>query len=130
MRVYLASSADELKEFFETGELSIDEVYAPTDIYSSTHPDMDEEEIEYSLSLLAAEDSLELRDEFSGSPLVLAFEIGNEALGAFDEVTAQLLTPLRWDCLEAIFIVGDDADDLTWFAPQETENSLPLWLKG
>lgn len=81
MRTYLASTAEELQEFLEAGELVIDEVYAPTEIYASTHPEMDEEEIEYSLSLLAAEDALELRDEQSGSALVLACEISSEALG-------------------------------------------------
>lgn len=130
MRVYLGSTADELQEFLETRELVVDEVYAPTDIYSATHPEMDEEEIEYSLSLLAAEDALELADNDSGRSLVLAFEITGDFLGSFDEVAAQLLRPLTWDCLEAIFVVGDDSDDLTWYAPQEAENSLPIWLKG
>lgn len=51
MRTYLASTAEELQEFLEAGELVIDEVYAPTEIYASTHPEMDEEEIEYSLAL-------------------------------------------------------------------------------
>lgn len=130
MRVYLGSTADELQEFLEIGELAVDEVYAPTEIYSATHPELDEEEIEYSLSLLAAEDALELADNYSGCSLVLAFEIGEESLSSFDEVAAQLSRPLTWDSLEAIFVVGDDSEDLTWFAPQEAESSLPLWLKG
>ena len=130
MRVYLGSTAEELQEFLSSGSLEIDEVYAPTDIFSATHPDLDEEEIEYSLSLLAAEDALELHDNESGCPLVLAFEISEDLLGAFDEVSAQLLRPLEWDLLEAIFIVGEDSEDLTWFAPQEAESSLPIWLKG
>lgn len=130
MRVYLGSTADELQEFLEIGELAVDEVYAPTEIYSATHPELDEEEIEYSLSLLAAEDALELADNYSGCSLVLAFEIGEDSLSSFDEVAAQLSRPLTWDSLEAIFVVGDDSEDLTWFAPQEAESSLPLWLKG
>lgn len=81
------------------------------------------------LSLLAAEDALELRDEQSGSALVLACEISSEALGAFDEVSAELLRPIRWENVEAIFIVGEDSEDLTWFAPQEAQNSIANWLK-
>lgn len=130
MRVYLASTADELKEFLEVQSLVIDEVYAPTPIYSATHPEMDEEELEYSLSLLAAEDSLELMDDLSGAGLVLAFEIPAEMLGTFDEISATVTAPIDWKMLEAIFLVGEDADDLTWFAPQEAESSIDQWMRG
>lgn len=128
MRVYLASTGDELRDFFNEKTLEVPEVYAPTDIYCSTHPEMDEEEIEYSLSLLAAEDSLELTDDSSGAPLVIAFEVPGEYFGGFDEVTAALLKPLEWKQVEAIFEVGEDADDLTWFAAQEAELRIDDWL--
>ena len=130
MRVYLASTADELKEFLESQSLAIDEVYAPTPIYSATHPEMDEEEIEYSLSLLAAEDALELMDDHSGAALVLAFEIPEELLGTFDEVSSTVTAPIDWKMMEAIFLVGEDAEDLTWFAPQEAESSIEQWMRG
>jgi hypothetical protein len=90
---------------------------------------MDEEEIEYSLSLLAAEDALELTDEQSGAAVVLAFEIPVEVLSDFDEVSAVVQVPLVWAMMEAIFLVGEDADDLTWFAPQEAENLIDEWMK-
>jgi 5,10-methenyltetrahydromethanopterin hydrogenase len=130
MRVYLASTADELKDFLESQSLVIDEVYAPTPIYSATHPEMDEEELEYSLSLLAAEDALELMDDLSGAALVLAFEIPEEMLGTFDEVSSTVTAPIDWKMMEAIFLVGEDADDLTWFAPQEAESSIDQWMRG
>jgi hypothetical protein len=90
---------------------------------------MDEEEIEYSLSLLAAEDALELTDEQSGAAVVLAFEIPVEVLSDFDEVSAVVQVPLVWSMMEAIFLVGEDADDLIWFAPQEAENLIDEWMK-
>jgi len=130
MRVYLASTADELQEFLEDQSITIDEVYAPTPIYSATHPDLDEEEVEYSLSLLAAEDALDLMDDQSGAGLVLAFEIPEEMLGTFDEISATITAPIDWKMMEAIFLVGEDADDLTWFAPQEAESNLAEWLRG
>jgi hypothetical protein len=128
MRVYLASTADELQEFLTEQSLDIAEVYAPTPIYSATHPEMDEEEIEYSLSLLAAEDALELIDDQSGAAIVIAFEVPAEMLGAFDEVSIEVTAPLDWKMVEAIFLVGEDADDLTWFAPQEAPSSISEWL--
>ncbi len=130
MRVYLASTADELQEFLTEKVLDINEVYAPTPTYSAAHPEMDEEELEYSLSLLAAEDSLELMDDQSGAALVLAFEVPQEMLGAFDEVSATLTAPIHWSMVEAIFLVGEDSEDLTWFAPQEAQSSIDEWMRG
>jgi hypothetical protein len=129
MRVYLGTTADELQEFLREGTLDIPEVYAPTPIYSSTHPDMDEEEIEYSLSILAAEDALDFLDDQSGAAIVIALEVVEEQLGAFDEISAELLSPLNWSTVEAVFLVGEDAEDLTWFAPQEAALSISEWLK-
>ena len=129
MRVYLGTTADELQDFIESGTLDIAEVYAPTPVYSATHPEMDEEEIEYSLSLLAAEDALDFLDDQSGAALVVALELPEEILGSFDEISAEVLMPLQWNSVEAVFLVGEDADDLTWFAPQEAQLSIGEWLK-
>lgn len=130
MRVYLGTTADEVQEFLKELTLDIPDVYAPTDIFRDTHPDMDEEEIEYSLSLLAAEDALDLASDNSGAPLVIAFEVAQEALGDFDEISAVLLKPLHWREVEAIFTVGVNPEDLTWYAPQEAAASIDEWLKG
>lgn len=130
MRVYLASTADELQEFLTEKTLVVNEVYAPTPVYSATHPEMDEEELEYSLSLLAAEDSLELVDDLSGAALVLAFEVPQEIIGGLDEVSATLTSPIHWSMIEAIFLVGEDSEDLTWFAPQEAQSSIDQWMRG
>lgn len=128
MRVYLASTADELQEFIEEKTLDVPEVYAPTPIYTAAHPEMDEEEIEFSLSLLAAEDALEFVDDQSGAPIVIALEIPDHLIGALDEVSAELTGALSWSMVEAIFLVGEDSEDLTWFAPQESEAQISQWL--
>ena len=128
MRVYFGTTADELQEFIESGIIDIPEVYAPTPIYSGTHPEMDEEEIEYSLSLLASEDAMDFLDSQSGSALVIALEVPEEILGAFDEISAEVVAPLQWNSVEAVFLVGEDADDLTWFAPQEAQLNVSDWL--
>jgi hypothetical protein len=129
MRVYLASTADELQEFLESQLLEIPEVYAPTPIYSAAHPEMDEEELEYSLSLLAAEDALELIDEKSGAPIVIALEVPESLLGSFDEISIELLGAVEWKMVEAIFLVGDEIEDLTWYAPQEASAAIGDWLR-
>lgn len=129
MRVYLASTADELQVFIESQSLDVAEVYAPTPIYSATHSEMDEEELEYSLSILAAEDALDFVDDESGAPLVIALEVPDSIIGSFDEISADLLSPLSWSMVEAIFLVGEDSEDLTWFAPQEAKATISEWLE-
>ena len=130
MRIYFGSTADELQVFLKELTLDLPDAYAPTPIFSSTHPEMDQEEIEYSLSLLAAEDALELVDENSGLALVIACEVPLEILEDFDEISATLNKALHWSQVEAIFIIGDDIEDLTWYEPQEAAASIEEWLKG
>jgi hypothetical protein len=60
--------------------------------------------------------------------MVIAFEIPDQLLGAFDEVSANLTAPLLWTMVEAIFLVGEEPEDLTWFAPQESESMIADWL--
>ena len=86
MRIYFGSTADELQVFLKELTLDLPDAYAPTPIFSSTHPEMDQEEIEYSLSLLAAEDALELVDENSGLALVIACEVPLDIFEDFEEV--------------------------------------------
>ena len=31
--------------------------------------------------------------------------------------------------VEAIFLVGDEPEDLTWFAPQEVEAMISEWMQ-
>ena len=130
MRIYFGSTADELQEFLKDLTLSLPDVYAPTPIFCSAHPEMDEEEIEYSLSLLAAEDALDLHTDSSGLAIVIACEVPVESLGDFDEISATLDKPLLWSQVEALFTVGADVEDLTWLAPQEAAASIEEWLKG
>ena len=130
MRVYLGSTADEIQDFLNEKSLEVAEVFAPTPIFQATHSEMDEEEIEFSLSLLAAEDALDLQNEQSGCAIVIALEIPEDQCGAFDEASIELLAPLRWDQIEALFTVDGDNEELTWFAPQEATNHINEWLKA
>lgn len=130
MRVYLGSTADEVKEFLNELTLDVPDVYAPTPQFQSDNPDMDEEEIEFALSLLAAEDALGLVEPGTGAPLVIALEIADKKLGEFDELSALVKSPLQWAEVEAVFTVGDGEDELTWYAPQEVASLIDEWLQG
>lgn len=129
MRGYLAMTAQEVAEFMAAGTFDVSDLYAPTPQFIEDHTDLDDEEIEYTLSMVAAEDALEMKTTTSGTACVLAFEVPTESISDSHDMSISLSSPLRWENLECIFEVSADGEDLTWFATQEVEANLPHWLK-
>lgn len=129
MRGYVAMTAKEVDEFRASGFFDVSDIYAPTSQFIVDHTDLDEEEIEYTLSMVAAEDAVEMKTGTSGKACVLAFEIPAELISESHDMSISLAAPLKWENLECLFEVSDDGEDLTWFATQEIEANLPNWLK-
>ena len=127
MRGYLASTASEVAEFLSSGTLEVDEIHAPHSEFISAHPDLDEEEIEFTLSLVAAEEAQELKGEGTGIACVLALEIPDSPVNG--ETTVKLSTPLMWNQLQCLFEISEDGEELTWFATQEIDENLERWIK-
>jgi hypothetical protein len=126
MRGYTSISISELKAWLDDGEISILNLYAPTDDFVSANPDLDEEEIEFTLTALAAEDALMVVDE--KYPLVAALEIPSEEIATTSDGVIGLNSKAKWGYLECIFQVEDDGEELTWFATQEISEQLKIWL--
>jgi hypothetical protein len=125
MRAYVGLTFDEVSELLSLKTLEIHTLFAPTTEFISTHGDLDEEEREFILSMLAADESIELREE--GFGFVLAAQIPRDVIteeGA-DSITISAAIQLDWAA--CIFLVSPDGEDLTWFAIQEVENFLPSW---
>lgn len=128
MRGYLPMTARELSDFLATRTFDVSDIYAPTAEFLAHNSDLDEEEIEYTLTMIAAEDAIDLRTQTSGRPLVLAFEIPSSVITEQFDMSVSLSGALTWDQLECVFEVSDDGEDLTWFATQEIEQHLSAWL--
>jgi hypothetical protein len=128
MRGYLAMTAQEVADFLKTGTFDVSDIYAPTSQFMSDHPDLDEEEVEYTLSMVAAEDAVEMKSASTGATCVLALEIPDKAISESHVMSVSLATPLNWENVECLFEVSDDGEDLTWFATQEIEANLPRWM--
>ena len=128
MRAYAGVTAIEVKEFLDSGILDVSDVYAATGVFIAHNGDLNDEEVEFTLSLVAAEDALELTSESSGSACVLAFEIPDENIESMHEMSVSLRAPLKWEEVECCFLVSQDGEDLTWFATQEISNNLAEWL--
>ena len=129
MRGYVAMTAQEVQEFLASGSFDISDIYAPTSQFIVDNQDLDDEEIEYTLSMVAAEDAIEMKNANSGSACVLAFEIPAEIISESHDMSVSLSAPLLWQNVECLFEVSDDGEELTWFATQEIAGSLEQWLK-
>ena len=128
MRAYLPISHSDLSGFLASQSFNADQVFAPTPAFINENLDCDEEEIEYTLSLVAAEDALELVTETSGSACVLAFEVPDELIESTHDMSITLRAPLTWKFLECCFEVSEDGEELTWYSTQEIANNISRWI--
>ena len=128
MRGYVAMTAQEVAEFMASGLFDVSDVYAPTSQFIVDHQD-DDEEIEYTLSMVAAEDALEMKTATTGAACVLAFEVPAESISESHDMSISLSSPLKWESLECLFEVSSDGEELTWYATQEIDANLASWLK-
>ncbi len=128
MRAYVGVTAQEVAELLKSGQLDASDVYAATGVFIANNNDLDEEEIEYTLSLVAAEDAVELKSSGTGSACVLAFEVPDAIISETHEMSISLSAPLKWERLECCFEVSEDGEELTWFATQEIANNISAWL--
>lgn len=127
MRAYIGVTASEVQEFLQSGEFDVSDAYAATPTFISSNSDLDEEEVEYTLSLIAAEDAVELLNA-AGTACVLALEVPESIIEAEHEMSISLTAPLQWDYVQCCFEVSPDGQELTWFATQEISSNLVTWL--
>jgi len=127
MRAYIGVTASEVQEFLQSGEFDVSDAYAATPTFIFSNSDLDEEEVEYTLSLIAAEDAVELLNA-AGTACVLALEVPESIIEAEHEMSISLTAPLQWDYVQCCFEVSPDGQELTWFATQEIASNLVTWL--
>jgi hypothetical protein len=126
MRGYISISPSELQSFLVNGSILVRNLYAPTEDFVRENSDLDEEEIEFTLSMLAAQDALS--EATQTVPLVAALEIPQSLIATSTEGIVTLTESAKWENLECVFLVEDGGEELTWFATQEVEQELKTWL--
>ena len=127
MRCYVGVSIDELDDLLASTSISVPTLFAPTPEFISTHSELGEEEHEFILSMLAAEESLELGE--AGQGYVLAVEVPESLIKEIGADSISIDAPVALDWVACIFLVSPDGEDLTWFAIQEVASMLPSWRK-
>ena len=127
MRGYVGVSVDELEALCVSTSISISTLFAPTPEFIATHSELGEEEHEFILSMLAAEESLELRE--AGQGYVLAVEVPDSLIKEVGADSVSIDAPISLEWIVCIFLVSPDGEELTWFAIEEVPSMLPSWRK-
>jgi hypothetical protein len=127
MRAYLPISHDELVAFLKSGSKTLDSILAPTPFYVGENEDLDEEEIEYLLSLEAAQAAFELRSTEKAPGIVLAIELEAQQVNTVNENSVTLNSAITWEQVQCALLLFPDEEELIWFATQEIEINLGDW---
>jgi hypothetical protein len=127
MRAYLPLSNDELAAFLNSGSKELQSILAPTPFYVGENEDLDEEEIEYLLSLEAAQASMGMRPSNKAPGIVLAIELAAQQVNTVNENSVTLNSPITWEQVQCALLLFPDEEELIWFATQEIEINLGEW---
>ena len=127
MRAYLPLSHDELAAFLNNGSKELESILAPTPFYVGENEDLDEEEIEYLLSLEAAQTSMQMRPSNKAPGIVLAIELEAQQVNTVNENSVTLNSPITWEQVQCALLLFPDEEELIWFATQEIEINLGEW---
>ena len=115
MRAYLALSIEEVRDFYAKKSFNPEIVYAPTIKFITENPELDEEEAEYEISMIAARNS---------GGYVIALEIPEKQITQHFEESIELNSNLVWENVEALYVYDSVDDELTWYATQEISDFL------
>ena len=127
MRAYLPISHDELAAFLNSGSKELESILAPTPFYVGENEDLDEEEIEYLLSLEAAQASMQMRPSIKAPGIVLAIELVAQQVNTVNENSVTLNSPIMWEQVQCALLLFPEEEELIWFATQEIEINLGEW---
>jgi hypothetical protein len=130
MRGYLPVTVEEIAAFLESQAMECGPLYAPTIKFLTANSEMDEEEGEFLLSMLAADEALEMRANPANPGFILALEVNDPEIAEHGENFVVLKDLAKWESVQCAFLVSPDGEELTWFATQEIKPALQEWLQG
>ena len=129
MRGYLPVIVEEIATFLKTKSMECGPLYAPTIKFLTANSEMDEEEGEFFLSMLAADEALEMRTNPAKPGFILALEVSDPEIAEHGENFVILKDVAKWESVQCAFLVSSDGEELTWFATQEIKPALQEWLQ-
>ena len=111
MRVYVASTPEQIRELLQA-TVTFEEYLTPYQF--EFDGGVDEEEREHLVSLLAADDAIELNQGKAG--FVIAADLSEEQLNG-EAIT------LNFKQVAAL-LISEDGEELSWFAPEEISHQI------
>jgi hypothetical protein len=111
MRVYVATTPEQIAELLQAA-VTFEDYLTPEQF--EFDGGVDEEEREHLVSLLAADDAIELNQGKTG--FVIAADLSEEQLNG-EAIT------LNFKQVAAL-LVSEDGEELSWFAPEEISHQL------
>ena len=108
-------SLDDVRDFYTQKSFTPEIVYAPTIKFITQNPELDEEEAEYEISMIAARNS---------DGYVIALEITDTQIAQHLDETVILNDKVNWNDVEALFVYNSTEEELTWYATQEIGDYL------
>ena len=115
MRVYVAATPKDVKALL-SADVTFEDYLAPDQF--EFEQSVDDEEREHLVSLLAADDALELNGGKIG--LVLAADLIDGQLNG-------AAITLKFNQVASL-LVSEDGEELSWFAPEEIAHQIDGWL--
>lgn len=127
MRAYLPLSHRDLELFLTDKSYVAKMLFAPTFQFIEDNNDCDEEEIEFLLSIRAAEIAQTLRSSDTAPGIVIALEIESQEIDQQLEDHIILKSALLWDQVQCALLTSDEVEELTWYATQEIPFNIKNW---
>ena len=127
MRAYLAVTTDELSALSEKGSFPFRTAFILTTAFAQSNPELDDEELEFELSWIAAQASRGEGESQQSLGFVLAVDLANDQMGDTVGEQVQLLSEITWSQIESILVSESEEPELTWYASQEIAIYLPGW---
>ncbi len=128
MRAYVAVTLDELSQLLDKQSFRFETAYILTSAFAQSNPDLDEEELEFELSWMAAQGSRAGGESADSPGYVLAVDLLNAQIGQARENQVEVLSNIQWSQVESLLVSESDESELTWYASQELATYLPQWM--
>jgi len=127
MRAYIAVTTEELSALLEKGLFPFRSAFVLTTEFAQANSELDEEELEFQLSWIAAQASRNGGGASHSLGFVLAVDLTNNQIGDSMGEQVALLSEITWSQVESVLVSESEEPELTWYASQELAIYLPAW---
>lgn len=128
MRGYLAVTPEVLGEFVLNGKHRFASAFVTTRSFFHENSEVEEEEREFELSWLAAQESRTQQGSEESLGFVLAVDLLTAQTGDEHGNQIKLLSDVSWSQVESLLVAETAEPELTWYASQEIPEHIKQWI--